>query len=209
VKSERPGNSPRGRRGRRPADGRPSQPGSGAPARSGGQRRQRGPDERPGRGAQGASARGGGARPTRSGGQGGYQRRGPSNTTGWTTVRPWRPPRDDADVPMLDEDDAQPNWDALPADRSSRRPAGTSIGAGRPAAGRSGSRPPAWPGRGQQPRQRAPAPSRAAGTGEPASSQKRRGNAPNTRRTQGPSAGGQRRTGTWLPTDSAPVDEEE
>jgi hypothetical protein len=146
VRSERTGNSPRGRRGKRAPDGRPStsdQPQSGA-GRGGGQRRPRAADDASGRGAsRGGPPRSGASRPPRSGGQGGGFQRRTSSTSGWTTVRPWRPPRDDADEPVLDDEDTQPNWDAMPPDRTSRRTTG--IGAARPAAGRSRSRPPAWP----------------------------------------------------------------
>lgn len=195
VTSERTGNSPRGKRGGRAQTGRPPAPGQG-----GGQRRPRPANNRPGRGAPqgGGNRSGGAARPPRSGGQGGYQRR-TSSTSGWTTVRPWRPPRDDADEAILEDDDTQPNWDALPAQRPQRQAA---------EAGRPRSRPPAWPGNAPQGGRRnpgAPGPSPARRPDLP--QQRTQGGSPNARRNQRPS-GSKRRSGTWIPPESAPKDED-
>jgi hypothetical protein len=209
VRSERTGNSPRGKRGGRAPDGRPSSPGQAqSGAGRGGQRRPRATDTGPGRGAsKGGPPRGGTSRQSRGGQGGGFQRR-TSSTSGWTTVRPWRPPRDEAEEPILDDDDTQPNWDAIPADRTTRRPAGTSVGAARPAAGRGRSRPPAWPGGPSQGSRRSTnEPARAPrGNGTPSSRTRRP--APNQRQNQRPPRGTQPRSSTWMPPDSTPHDEE-
>lgn len=210
MRSERTGNSPRGRRGRRAPDGRPSTSGqaqSGA-GRSGSQRRPRAADNATGRGTpKGGPPRGGSSRPPRGGGQGGGFQRRTSSTSGWTTVRPWRPPRDDADEPILDDEDTQPNWDTIPADRTSRHTTGT--GAARPAAGRSRSRPPAWPGGNTQGSRRPTNEAARSNRGDTSSSSSRaRPPQSNARQNQRPPRSGPPRQGTWMPPDSAPPDEE-
>jgi hypothetical protein len=209
VRSERTGNSPRGRRGRRAPDGRPSPPGQtqAAAGRDGGQRRTRGADNAGGRGAsKGGPSRGSASRPPRTGGQGGGFQRRTSSTSGWTTVRPWRPPRDDADEPILDDEDTQPNWDTIPADRTSRQKMGTS--AARPTAGRNRSRPPAWPGGGSQGGRRpANETGRTNRSGASASPRTRRP-ASDQRQNQRPPRNAQSRPSTWMSPDSAPPDEE-
>jgi 23S rRNA pseudouridine2605 synthase len=210
VRSERSGNSPRGGRGRRPSDGRPPSPGQPQPGAGRGgssQRRPRAADTGPARGApRGGPPRGGASRPPRTGGQGGGFQRRTSSTSGWTTVRPWRPPRDDADEPMLDDDDSQPNWDTIPADRRSQRPPGA--GAPRPAAGRGRSRPPAWPGGSPQGGRRpANDPAQSPRGGNTAAPRARRP-ASNQRQNQRPPRNTAPRSSTWMRPDSAPPDEE-
>jgi hypothetical protein len=203
VTAERSGNAPRGRRNAGRGGG-PQQRASGS-GQGTGPRRVRRDDNSPrgqrptgaGSGAGGrtrprtatGSPRAGGPRPP-----GGPQRRS-SGTAGWTAVRPWRPPRDDASEPLLD-DDTQPDW-------TEQRPA-RSPGAPRPAAGAGGGRmrPPPWPGGPQRGTGRQGGRRSGAGPNRPNGSASNSGRGP-AQRGSGPG----RRTRTWLPPESQPDDD--
>lgn len=250
MTAERSGNAPRGGRpqGGRPANGR-QQPSGGRATRpnggpANGARRQSGVSPsrapRPGGGpamgnrgpqrvANGQPERDGNvAQPSvrRAGGQA-YDspvRRQQRGAAGWTTVRPWRPPRDNANEPALD-DDSQPNFPqdhhSRPAQRLGLPSAGRSNAGAASARGRM--RPPAWPGGGSGGRtggdtgnQR---PSSAA-KGNGATNGYRTGNdgrrvaptrsAPPRSGMPRPGAASDRprRQGSWLPAQSVPPEDE-
>ena len=239
MTAERSGNAPRGRRGGQRPGGRPQQPGqrpaSGQSQSPGGPRRAR-PGERPparGQRTGGTGMPGENRGPRRQGATGGFgaaparrpagqrppagpQRRGGSGTSGWTTVRPWRPPRDDASEPLLD-DEAQPDWNEQHTRRPPRRTSGDPAGTPSAAGGRTRVRPPAWPG-GSANRGGAGAPNRGPPSGPRSSSppddstegvtqRPRRGVQGGARPPRRPPAAGKRPTGNWLPRDTAPNDE--
>lgn len=146
--------------------------------------------------------------------QGWSRQRSTNGAAGWTSVRPWQPPRDDANEPILDDDEPQPDY----VDRRLQGVPRPSTGNGAPPTGFNGRghvRPPSWPSgnvgrppprppeRRPPPQDRRPGPPAQGNYGPPG-----RGNSgPPGRGTFGPAAErGPRRPRTWLPQD-LPVDD--
>lgn len=135
---------------------------------------------------------------------GNMTRRRENGASGWTTVRPWRPPRDDASEPILD-DDTQPDW-------TEHRPARPT---GLPTAGvtRGRLRPPAWPG-GSGGRRATPrpgtGPNRREGAGNPPPRGQRPGGHPNQRpNPPNQRNGADRRPRAWMPNPGPARDDDE
>jgi len=128
--------------------------------------------------------------------------------TGWTTVRPWRPPRDDADEPILDDDEKQPDWDANPTRTDAQRGSRSlTDGLGGQPRRSSRVRPPAWPGGGQRQGPR-PQARRPDGGNQSGAGQNRPRPGGNSAGGGPPAGGGQRRRGTWMRPGAPRPDDE-